>query len=146
MNLKKLTRIMALLFAMFVLVTFNAEAKEDKSFGLYINLSSTDTVKIGHAFAQSIKMQKRGHPVTVFLNGGAILVAVKGVPQTTFMDKSLQKWMLELMHGGGKIIICQVCMKVHKITDADLVEGAVIGNPDIISEYLFDPKYKVISW
>ncbi len=131
---------------MLVFVTFNVEAKEDKSLGLYVNLSSTDTVKIGHAFAQSIKMQKRGHPVTVFLNGGALLVAVKGVPQTSFMDKPLQKWMLELMNGGGKVIVCQVCMKVHKITDADLVDGTVIGNPETISEYLFDPKYRVISW
>ena len=70
-----------------------------------LNLSSTDTVKIGHAFTQSVKMQKRGHPITVFLNGGAILVAVKDVPQTSFMDKSLQKLMLELMHGGAKINI-----------------------------------------
>ncbi len=134
------------LVTMLVFVAFNVEAKEDKSLGLYVNLSSTDTVKIGHAFAQSIKMQKRGHPVTVFLNGGALLVAVKGVPQTSFMDKSLQKWMLELMSGGGKVIICQVCMGVHKIADADLVDGVVIGNPEIISEYLFDPTYRVISW
>ncbi len=137
---------MVLMLAMFALVSFHAEAKEDKSLGLYINLSSTDTVKIGHAFAQAIKMQKRGHPVTVFLNGGAIMVAVKDVPQTTFMDKSLQEWMLKLMHGGGKVIVCQVCMKVHKITLSDLVDGTVTGNPDTVAEYLFDPNYKVISW
>jgi predicted peroxiredoxin len=132
--------------ALMLIMPFNAQAKEDKSLGLYLNLSSTNTVTAGHAFAQTLKMQKRGHPIAIFLNGGAIMTAVKGVPHTTFQGKSLQVWLNDLKRGGAKVIVCRVCMGVHKITKADLIDGVVMGSADVVSEYLFDPKYRVISW
>ena len=68
------------------------------------------------------------------------MTAIKRVPQTSFMDKSLQVRLNELMGGGAKIIICKICMSVHKITEADLIKEVVVGTPEVISEYLFDPK------
>lgn len=144
-NLKH-TILSFLALAFLVTIPVSVQAKEDKSLGLYLNLSSTNTVTAGHAFSQTLKMQKRGHPITIFLNGGAIMTAVKGVPHTSFKDKSLQVWLNDLMSGGAKVIICKVCMGVHKITKDDLIEGVAVGSPDVVAEYLFDPKYRVISW
>lgn len=123
-----------------------ARATEDKAMGLYVNLATKDTVKAGHAFAQALKLNERGHPLAFFLNGDAILIAVKNVPQTSFQDKSLQVWLKEAMAKGAKVIVCSVCMNLHNIMPGDLVDGAVPGSPDVVSEYLFDPNYQVISW
>lgn len=124
----------------------SAQAAEDKSMGLYVNLATKDTVKAGHAFAHAIKLNERGHPIAFFLNGDAVLIAIKNVPQTSFQDKSLQVWLQEAMAKGAKVIVCSVCLGLHNVTPGDLIEGAVVGSPEVVSEYLFDPAYQVISW
>lgn len=132
------------------LATFSAPpaavAREDKSMGLYVNLATKDTIKAGHAFAHAIALNERGHPIAFFLNGDAVLIAAKSAPQTSFQGKSLQVWLMEVIGKGAKVIVCRVCMGLHGMTPADLVEGTVQGSPEIVSEYLFDPRYKVISW
>jgi hypothetical protein len=29
---------------------------------------------------------------------------------------------------------------------SDFIDGAVLGNPELVASSLFDPKYQVISW
>ncbi len=123
-----------------------AEAAENKDMGLYVNLATKDTVKAGHAFAHALKLNERGHPIAFFLNGDAVLIATKNVPQTSFQDKSLQVWLKDVIAKGGKVIICSVCMNLHNIMPGDLIDGVVPGAPEVVSEYLFDPNYQVISW
>lgn len=121
-------------------------AAENKEMGLYVNLATKDTVKAGHAFAHALKLNERGHPIAFFLNGDAVLIATKNVPQTSFQDKSLQVWVKDIIAKGGKVIICSTCMALHNIMPGDLIEGVVPGSPEVVSEYLFDPNYQVISW
>lgn len=123
-----------------------AQATEDKAMGLYVNLATKDTVKAGHAFVHALKLNERGHPIAFFLNGDAILIAVKNVPQTSFQDKSLQVWVKDVIAKGGKVIICSTCMALHNVMPGDLIDGVVPGSPEVVSEYLFDPNYQVISW
>jgi predicted peroxiredoxin len=123
-----------------------AQAAEKKDMGLYVNLATKDTIKAGHAFAHALRLNERGHPMAFFLNGDAVLIAVKNTPQTSFEDKPLQAWLRDVVAKGGKVIVCNVCMKLHGIKPGDLIEGAVPGTPEIVSEYLFDPNYQVISW
>jgi predicted peroxiredoxin len=124
----------------------SAQAAEKKDMGLYVNLATKDTIKAGHAFAHALKLNERGHPLAFFLNGDAVLIAVRNTPQTSFEGKPLQAWLKEVVAKGGKIIVCNVCMKLHGIKPGDLIEGTIPGTPEIVSEYLFDPNYQVISW
>jgi predicted peroxiredoxin len=125
-----------------------AQAAEDKSMGLFLNLTTTQTGPAGHAVGFAGKMMKRGHPVTVFLNKHAVLFASKSAPQATYAmaGKTIRDMLVDLMKDGAKVIVCRVCAKMVGVQEADLVDGALLGNPDRVSEYLFDPKYQVISW
>ena len=138
--------IFTLAAASMALAPFAASAAEDKAMGLYVNLATKDTVKAGHAFAHALKLNERGHPIAFFLNGDAVLIAVKNVPQTSFQEKSLQVWVKDIIAKGGKIIVCNTCMGLHGIVPGDLIDGAVPGSPEVVSEYLFDSTYQVISW
>lgn len=137
---------LALLAASISLGASFSNAAEDKSMGLYVNLATKDTVTAGHAFAHALKLNERGHPIAFFLNGDAILIAVKNVPQTSFQEKSLQVWVKDVIAKGGKVIVCNTCMGLHGVVPGDLIEGVVSGSPEVVSEYLFDPSYQVISW
>jgi len=141
------TAILALLVAGLFLAG-QAQAVEDKSLGLFLNLSTTQTGPAGHAVGLAGKMMKRGHPVTVFLNKPAVLFASKSAPQATYAmaGKTVRDMIVDLMKGGTKVIVCRVCAKMVGVQEADLIDGALLGNPDRVSEYLFDPKYQVISW
>lgn len=99
----KLNQITLSLIACLAIITLTlpTHAKEDLGIGLYVNLSTDDTVKAGHAFAHAGKLMQRGHAVTYFLNGKAALIAVKGAPQASFKGKSLQDWLKTQISNGG---------------------------------------------
>jgi sulfur relay (sulfurtransferase) complex TusBCD TusD component (DsrE family) len=123
-------------------------AEEDKSQGLFINLTTLQTGPAGHAMHFAGTMMERGHPVTVFLNQNAVLFASKSAPQATFAmaGKTIRDMMVELMEKGMKVIVCKMCTKMHGVDPADFIAGAELGNPELVASYLFDPKYKAISW
>lgn len=86
--------------------------------------------------------------MTVFLNGPAVLFASKSVPQATFQmaEKTLQEMLQGLMKGGAKVIVCRVCTKMQGMNKSDLIDGALLGNPELVADTLFDPKYQIIRW
>jgi predicted peroxiredoxin len=126
----------------------HAQAEEDKSMGLFLNLSSMQTGTAGHALHFAGKQMERGHPVTIFLNGPAVLFASKSAPQASFpMAGTTVRAMLEgMVKDGAKLIMCQMCTKMHGMDQSDFIDGAVLGNPELVASSLFDPKYQVISW
>lgn len=122
------------------------QAVEDKTMGLFVNLTTLDNGMAGHALVFSRKALERGHPVAVFINHKAVLIAAEGVPQASYQGQTLHKHLGELIAKGAKVIVCRMCMAGHGMTEMDLMEGAVQGNPELVHEYLFDPKYQVMSW
>jgi predicted peroxiredoxin len=129
-------------------VAGQARAAEDKSMGLFVNLTVDQTGKAGHAVQFAGKMMERGHSVTYFLNSSAVLIASKNVPQGTYeiTGKTVRDMLADQIKSGAKVIVCQVCAKMHGINAKDLIAGAQVGDPDLVSSYLFDPTYQVISW
>lgn len=123
-----------------------SEAVEDKAAGLFVNLTTVDRGMAGHALVFAGKALKRGHPVAIFLNHKSVLIAAEGVPHPSFQGKTLAEHLTELATNGAKVIVCQMCMDGHGLTEADLIEGAVRGTPELVHRYLFDPAYKVMSW
>jgi hypothetical protein len=43
---------------------------------------------------------------------------------TNFMDK------------GGNVIICEVCLKIAGYNNSDIIDGAILGTPAIMSDLL----------
>jgi hypothetical protein len=37
---------------------------------------------------------------------------------------------------GGKVIICEVCLRIAGYSNSDIIDGAVVGRPEIISNLL----------
>jgi predicted peroxiredoxin len=129
-------------------ITGQVQAAEDKSMGLFVNLSSSEIGTAGHAMHFAGKHLERGHPVTFFLNGPAVLFASKSAPQATFQmaGKTVRDMLDGLVKGGAKVIVCQICIKMHGMEQSDFIDGAMLGAPELVAEYLFDPKYQVIGW
>jgi predicted peroxiredoxin len=138
-------------FGLLLLTLFaaaNAGAAEDKSMGLFVNLTTSQTATAGHAMHFASNMLERGHPVTFFLNNDAVVYATKNAPDETWGDsgKTVREMLADTMAGGAKVIVCRICIKMQGIGQQDFIEGAMLGNPELVSEYLFDPSYQVISW
>ncbi|MFB1489206.1 MULTISPECIES: DsrE family protein [unclassified Thiocapsa] len=129
-------------------VVTNAQATEDKSMGLFINLTTSQTATAGHAMHFASNMLERGHPVAFFLNHQAVAYATANAPDEPFGDSgpTVADMLADLMARGAKMIVCRLCIKMQGIDPQSLVEGAMLGNPELVSEYLFDPSYQVISW
>ena len=34
---------------------------------------------------------------------------------------------------GGKVIICEVCLRIAGYNNSDIIDGAIIGKPEILS-------------
>jgi len=136
------------LFFMAIFFPLQSQAAEDKSMGLFINLTEGDKGPAAHAMHFASKMMKRGHPVTLFLNNSAVSLASKNAPHGVFpmAGKTVPEMMQDLIKDGAVVIVCKMCAKMHGIKPAGLIDGTKLGNPELISEYLFDPKYKSISW
>ena len=37
---------------------------------------------------------------------------------------------------GGKVIICEVCLRIAGYNNSDIIDGATVGKPEIISNLL----------
>ncbi|MGB5452628.1 MAG: DsrE family protein [Sedimenticolaceae bacterium] len=131
-----------------MLLAAPAQAKEDKSMGLFINLTMLATVPAGHALHMAEKQMERGHPVTFFLNNQAVLFASKRTPLGKFhmAGKTVREMLTNAMAKGATVIVCQMCAKMNGLDPSDFIEGAMLGNPELVAEYLFDPSYQVLSW
>lgn len=145
-SLRQGLAVVALVFFALSLAPSAGNAAEDKNAGLFINLHTFSGGSAGHAFVFAKKAMEGGHPVAIFLNHKAVLIAAEGVPQTSYQGQTLTKHLTDLIAKGAKVIVCQMCMAGHGMNEAQLVDGAVRGTPEMLYSYLFDPTYKVISW
>jgi predicted peroxiredoxin len=145
--MRKLSIIIGLLFFS-LLVANPLQAKEDKSMGLFINLTSFQKGAAGHALHFANVQMERGHPVTLFLNQQSVLFAAKGTPMGAWpmSGKTIREMLADLMKKGAKVVVCQMCAQMQNVDESDLIKGAKMGNPELVADTFFDPKYQVITW
>ena len=151
-NLKTLfvAALTLMVMAITPVATVNAETKQS---GLFVNLTTDDTWAAAKAisFAHK-KVLNMGHkPVAIWLNVRAVYLAdkkrashVHGLMKEK--GASIQDMLKSFMSDGGVVIMCGVCSKAAGLTKADYLDGVTMGNPDIVSEILFDPNVKTLSW
>lgn len=153
--MKTLKTLLFATFAVLILVAAplsSLKADEAKP-GLFVNLTTDDTWAATKAimFAHQ-KVLKRGHkPVAIWLNVRAVYLAdkkrashVHGLMKDKGM--SVQDMLKGFIKDGGTVIMCGACSKAAGLTKADYIDGVVMGNPDIVSNILFDPNVKTLAW
>jgi len=122
-------------------------AGDDKE-PLFINLTSDDTWRAGMALQLATTMVKHGHPSTVFLNVEAVRLAATNMPQHhNAVTKSTPQEMLEaFMDAGGTVIVCPMCLKQAGLEQADLMDGPLMGKPEVTGPALFADDVRVLSY
>lgn len=110
---------------------------------LFINMTTDDPHRANMALSFGMNQLDRGHPLTVFLNDKGVYVG-----STVNADKYAehQKLLTTLMEKGAVIYICPMCMKHYGVTEADLLAGLKVSNPDAIGAALFQPNGKTLTW
>ncbi len=110
---------------------------------LFVNLTSDDGHRVNMALDFGTKQMGRGHPLTVFLNDRAVLVASKA-SAAKFLEQ--QKKIEELVSKKVVVIACPFCMKHYGVQEADLLPGIQVGNPELTGNALFRDGTKTMSW
>jgi len=146
-----------IMFFAFVVILFagvlQASHAEDAKGGLFVNLTTDDTWAATKAimFAHQ-KVLKRGHkPVAIWLNVRGIYLGdkkrashVHGLMKDA--GQSIQDMLTAFIKDGGTVIACSACTKAAGLVHEDFIDGVTMGNPDLVSEILFDPNVKTLSW
>lgn len=144
--------LIALAFALIAGAAVPIHADEQKG-GLFVNLTTDDTWAATKAimFAHQ-KALKRGHkPVAIWLNVRGIYLADKKRASHVHglmaeKGTSVQDMLQSFIEDGGTVIACKACSKAAGLTHADLIDGVVMGNEDLVAGFLFDPTVKTLSW
>ena len=110
---------------------------------LFVNLTADELYRALMALTFSKHQLKLQHPVTIFLNNKAVLIASKANAE---VFKEQQALLVELLDGGATVLICPMCMKHYSVADADLLPGIKVGNPEITGGALFRENTKTLSW
>ncbi len=110
---------------------------------LFINLTTDDGHRANMALNFGTKQMERGHPLTLFLNDKGVNLASKANAEK-FADQ--QKAIADLAGKGTQVIVCPMCMKHYGVTEADLLEGLKVGNPDLTGELLFKDGTQTLTW
>ena len=102
---------------------------------LVYHLSSDEPWRATVAISDATTQLKLGHNVTLLLSIEGVQIGVKHPHHYLGLDL-LTRNVTNFIAGGGKVIICEVCLKIAGYNNSDIIEGAVIGRPEILSNLL----------
>lgn len=142
------TRLAALMLVLLTalaatVTTAAATEHETGNAPLFINLITDDPHRAHMALHFGQNQLKRGHPLTVFLNDRGVFIAAKQGSERFGLHQGL---IAELLKAGAKIIVCPMCMKYYGVTQADLLDGLEVGNPELTGGALFAPDTRTLTW
>jgi predicted peroxiredoxin len=102
---------------------------------LVYHLSSDEPWRATVAISDATTMLKLGHNVTVLLSIEGVQIAVKHTHSYLGLDL-LTRNVTNFIADGGKVIICEVCLKIAGYNNTDIIDKAIIGKPGILSDLL----------
>ncbi len=73
-------------------------------------------------------MLKAGHNVTLLLSIEGVQIGVKHPHSYLGLDM-LTRNVTNFITDGGKIIICEVCLKIAGYNNTDIIDRVIIGKP-----------------
>lgn len=131
------------LITLLTLLLCSASAFAGSKDPLFINLTSDDSHRSLMAISFGQGQMQRGHPLTVYLNDKAVLVASK---KNAAQYAEQQKLLAEIAAKGGTVLVCPMCSKKFGVPEADFITGARLTSPDITGPALFKDNTKTLSW
>ncbi|WP_413160632.1 DsrE family protein [Capilliphycus salinus ALCB114379] len=131
--------------------TTSAQATENQveRGGLFVNLTTDDTWTANMAISLAHNALKKGHqPTTIFLNvRGVYLVDRERLPATEGNSNlNIHQKLQAFIQDGGKVIVCPSCSREAGLTQADFIEGVVLGEQGAALPLLFDPNTVTVSY
>ncbi len=120
-----------------------APAMAGSSDPLFVNLTTDEPHRANMGITFGRNQHERGHPLTVFLNDKAVLIASKA-NAGSFPDH--QQALVELAAKGANVLVCPMCMKHYGVKEADLLPGLKVGNPELTGSLLFKDDTRTLTW
>jgi predicted peroxiredoxin len=136
-----------------LLTAIPAQAADNESAGLFVNLTTDDTWSAAKAilFAHEKVLKQGNKPVAIWMNVRAIYLIDKKRPSHVHglmkqEGQSIQDMLTAFMNDGGTVIACGACSQAAGLTKDDFIDGVQMGNPELVKGILFDPNVKTLSW
>lgn len=118
--------------------------------GLFVNLTTDDTWAASKAiFFAHQRVLLAGHrPVSIWLNVRGVYLADRRRASARIGPQvpDIQAMLRAFIADGGQVIACQACMGVAGLAPADLVEGVLVGSPEVLMPALMGPDVRTLSW
>lgn len=146
MKLKSLLILTALLLTTcLALQASAADHPKEPMDSLVITMSTDNVATFNAAIRIGTVAVKRGHAVTMLLRVDSIKAAVER-NEYPVNGTTLKKELLLFMKAGATVIAGGSCMKDMGLNKNDLIEGVIMGTPDIVMGALFKKDTKIISY
>lgn len=131
----------ALTVAFALIVCATAQAADRPS--LFLNLTSDNSQRSETGLTFAKEQLARGHGLTVLLNDQAVRMA-SSANLRNFIPQ--QKLLRELMGQGAVVLVCRVCMRHYGVTEASLMQGMQLDDPERVGDALFRDNTRTLTW
>jgi predicted peroxiredoxin len=111
-------------------VTANAIANP-----IVYHLSSDEPWRATVAISDATSLLKLGHNVTLLLSIEGVQIGVEHPHHYLGLD-TLTGNVTNFIADGGKVVICEVCLRIAGYNNSDIIHRAIVGKPEIISNLL----------
>jgi predicted peroxiredoxin len=99
------------------------------------HLSSDEPWRATVAISDATTMLKLHNNVTLLLSIEGVQIGVKHPHHYLGLDM-LARNVTNFIAEGGNVIICEVCLRIAGYNNSDIIDGAIIGKPEILSKLL----------
>lgn len=137
------SRLLALLAVLLFSPLISLPAIAGATDPLFVNATTDDPHRAKMALVFSKGQLERKHPVAIFLNDRAVMI---GSRANAARFKEQQELLKALVDAGATVLICPMCMAHYGVTEADLMPGIKVGNPEAVGSALFGDKTKTLTW
>jgi predicted peroxiredoxin len=140
-NLKPLILYLFVIIGIFNISSFTFSSSSSYAYAkeignpLVYHLSSDEPWRATVAISDATTMVKLGHNVTLLLSIEGVQIGVKNPHHYLGLDM-LTRNVTNFIADGGKVIICEVCLRIAGYNNSDIIDKAIIGKPDILSNLL----------
>ena len=102
---------------------------------LVYHLSSSDPWRASIALTDASSMRSIGHNVTLLLSIEGVQIGVENPHHHLGLNNLVQN-VTDFIEGGGKVVVCKVCLEIAGYNTLDIINGATIATPEITSKLL----------
>jgi predicted peroxiredoxin len=102
---------------------------------LVYHLSISDPWRASIALTDASSMRSIGHNVTLLLSIEGVQIGVENPHHHLGLNNLVQN-VTDFIEGGGKVVVCKVCLEIAGYNTLDIINGATIATPEITSKLL----------